>query len=247
MNSDQKDDHYQLKCMSMSLNDRSFNIQDVELIQHAEVMAATLPNEIDKFTAFDNTITIDYPAKIQDALAQYNTIRPDMLIVNEQAELTLIVNNALAECNTAFKTISFFVRKAFINNNAIRNQFGFNKIEKVRHSQTKLIPFMETLADTALKYKTNLMEAGCNESIIDSIHPLAEHLKVANIAQEKAKNERSVISQDRVNSLNTIYQLLKPIHEIAQIIYTDDQAQLSKYSLPKPKSSNNNADDIIQS
>lgn len=231
----------------MSTNDRLFKFSDAELIQHAEVTAESLPDDIDDFIAFDSTIEAGYPTKISEALAKHNAMKPDALIVNEQAELTQKVNTAIANCNTTFKTILFFVKKAYANNMAVQKQFGINEIEKVRKNQPKLVLFMETLAQTAAKYKTDLVTAGCNQAVIDQLPTQAETLRTANIAQEKSKKERSVITQERVAVMNEIYSVLKPIHDITQVIYSDDPARLAKYSLPFPKSSNNNPDDLVQS
>ena len=231
----------------MSTNDRLFNFSDAELIEHGEVTAEALPDDIVDFIAFDSTIEADYPVKISNALAKHNAIKPDMLIVNEQAELTQKVNTAIAACNTSFKTILFFAKKAFAGNNAVQKQFGINEIDKVRKNQPKLVLFMETLAETATKYKAELVAAGCNPAVIEQLPVQSEALRIANIAQEKSKKERNVTTQERVTIMNEIYGVLKPIHEIAQIIYSDDPARLAKYSLPYPKSSNNNPEDLVQS
>lgn len=231
----------------MSTNDRLFKFSDAELIQHAQVTVEALPDDIGDFIAFDSTIEAGYPAKISGSLARVNAMKPDTLIVNEQAELTQKVNTAIAACNTTFKTILFFAKKAFAGNLAVQKQFGINEIEKVRKSQPKLVLFMETLAQTAAKYKTDLVTAGCNPEVIDQLPTQAEALRTANIAQEKSKKERNVTTQERISIMNEIYMALKPIHEIAQIIYSDDLARLAKYSLPYPKSSNNNPEDLVQS
>ncbi len=117
----------------------------------------------------------------------------------------------------------------------------------MHNSQPKVILFMEGNAGTAVEHKTELVAEGCNEALIDGLMIDAQNLKKKNIKQEKFKKERVVIAQERVDRLNKVYTLVKPISEIAQIIYSDDAVQLAKYSLPKPKSSQNSADDLIES
>ncbi|WP_372645244.1 hypothetical protein [Ancylomarina sp.] len=92
-----------------------------------------------------------------------------------------------------------------------------------------------------------LVAQGCQETLIDKLFVDAQNLKAANIEHEKFKKERGVITQERVMLLNEVYKLVKPLSDMAQIIYNDDAAHLAKYSLPKPKSSQNTADDLIES
>ena len=231
----------------MSSNDRLFNFPDAELIQHAEVTMNTLPADIADFSVFDSTIQPDYQERIRQALTQCNTVKADLLVVNEQAELTQRVNNAMAACNTSFKTILFFAKKAFAGNVAVQKQFGIGRIEKIRKSQAKLVLFMETFVGVVQKYQGELTMAGCNLSVVMELPLQVDELKYANIEQEKSKKERPVITQERINYLNALYLVLKPVHEIAQVIYSDDPARLAKYSLPYPKSSNNNPEDLVQS
>ncbi len=174
-------------------------------------------------------------------------IRTDNVVIDEMTGLTQIVNTSLAECNTAFKTIRFFVKKTFANNKAVQNQFGINDLVKVRRNVPKMIVFMQDLNGMVQKHKELLLTAGCNPALIDNIAVLGEKLSQDNVKQEQFKKERGVITQERVNKLNDLYNIMKPISEIAHIIYADNNAKLAIYALPKPKSSNDNAEDILLS
>ena len=231
----------------MSLNDRLFKMPEAKLLEHAEVVARMYPTDVVNFTAFDSTFTPEYETSIKNAINAVTALKSDQVIIDEMAECTQDVLNAMATCNTDYKTVAYFVRKAFKNNKAVQNQFGFNDIEKVRQSQPRMILFMEEHAGTATDHKAELVAEGCNEVLIDKLLVDAQNLKEANIKQEKFKKERGVITQERVKLLNGVYLLVKPINDIAQIIYSDNPAQLAKYSLPKPKSSQNSADDLIES
>jgi hypothetical protein len=231
----------------MSLNDRLFKMPEAKLLEHAEVVARMYPTDVVSFTAFDSTFTIEYETTIKNAISAVTALKSDQVIIDEMAECTQHVLDAMGTCNTDYKTIAYFVRKAFKNNKAVQNQFGFNDIEKVRRSQARMVLFMEEHAGTATDHKAELVAEGCNEALIDQLLVDAQNLKEANIKQEKFKKERGVITQERVKLLNGVYLLVKPINDIAQIIYSDDAARLAKYSLPKPKSSQNSSDDLIES
>ncbi len=231
----------------MPINDRLFKIPEALLLQHAEVLAKMFPTDAADFRAFDSTIAEDYGTTIKDAIDAAIGLKSDQIIIDEMAEYTQHVLNAMSNCNLSYKTVAYFVRKAFKGDKAVQNQFGFNDIEKVRKSQPKMVLFMEQHAGTASKYKSDLLSEGCNEEVINQLLTNAEELKAANVAQEKFKKERGIITQERVKRLNHLYQLIKPLNDVAQIIYSEDQARMAKYTLPKPKSSQNTPDDLIES
>ena len=231
----------------MSRNERLFKIPEASLLEHAEVVAEMFPTDAADFMALDSTFTVEYGTTIKNAVGAVTALKSDQVIIDQMAELTQDVLDSMGTCNTDYKTVAYFVRKAFKNNEAVQNQFGFNDLAKVRDSQAKMVLFMEEHAGTAMEHKTELLAQGCNEALIDKLHVDALNLKTANIKQERFKKERGVITQERVQLLNKVYSLVKPLSDVAQIIYSDDAAHLAKYSLPKPKSSQNTSDDLIES
>ncbi|WP_075591556.1 hypothetical protein [Labilibacter marinus] len=226
---------------------RNFNVADSKLISHGGVVASALPADIEDFKAFDNKFSETYPETIQAVVDEVLGLRSDNVVIDEMTELTQVVNDSLAACNTTFKTVRFFVKKAFPTNKAIQNQFGLNDITKIRANVPKMIVFMQDLDGVVQKYKTQLEASGCNGSELDKVSALAEKLRQDNINQEQFKKERGVITQERVDKMNSLYDVLKPVSEIAHIIYSDNSAKLSIYAMPKPKSSTDSEEDILKS
>lgn len=231
----------------MSFNNRLFNIPDANLLEFAEVVAQMYPSDAAAFIAFDSTFTAEYAGTISTAVEAVKATKSDQVIIDEIAELTQNVLDTMADCNQSYKTIAYFVRKAFADNKAVQNQFGFNDIEKVRKSQPKMALFMQQHANTAVKFKQELIDEGCQEALIDQLLGKAKALQEANVKQEEFKKERGVLTQDRILLLNEVYKLVKPINDVAQIVYSDDPARLAKYSMPKPKSTQGSSDDLIES
>ncbi|WP_430818051.1 hypothetical protein, partial [Carboxylicivirga marina] len=164
---------------------------------------------------------------------------------DEMTEKTQAVYDAAAGCNSAYRTIISFAVKAFADNKAVQNQFGANDINKVRKDHTRLVVFMGDLIKVVNKYREQLISAGCSELLIDSLPQLHSQLIEVKTAQELFKKERGIITQERVEKLNNLYDLLTPISEMAQIIFADDEARLARYLMPRPKSSTNSVDDLI--
>jgi hypothetical protein len=222
-----------LKKNNMSKIDRSFNIPDAELLEHSETIVATLPSDMPSFTAFDSTITVEFIPQLQGAIADAKAYPTDDVVIDEMAEQTLLLENALNTCYDDYKTIAYFARKAFKDNTATQNQFGMNDIDKARKNQPKMVVFMESLAKTAVKYENQLIASGCKPELINGLKDKAIALHNANIAQEKFKNDRAINSQDRILMLNKVYQLLQPLHDAAVIIYKNDPVRFSIYTMPQ--------------
>lgn len=231
----------------MSKNERDYSVSDASIIEHADTVKASIADDLGDFTAFDSTIVPDYGTQIGAAIDGVFAIKSDQVIIDEQVEKTQHLNKAMGDCTSAFRTVAYFVRKAFDGNKAVQNQFGFNDIDKVRNNQSKMILFMESLAETAQHYQAELVAAGCNEAVITSLPEKATALRTANTEQEKFKKDRGLYTQERVQKLNELYRLLVPVSEIAQIIYADDPARLGRYILPKPPGSTNAPDDLVTS
>lgn len=231
----------------MKLNERLFKFPEAKLLEYAQVVATMYPKDAASFMAFDSSFTAEYGDAIMDSIMAVKALKSDQVAIDEMVELTQLVLDAMADCNQSYKTIAYFVRKAFKNNKAVQNQFGFNDIEKVRRSQPKMVLFMEQHAGTSTKYKAELIAQGCQEVTIDKLLSKAQALLAANVKQEEYKKERGVLTQDRTELLNEVYKLTKPVSDVAQIVYSEDPARLAKYDMPKPKSSQNSSNDLIES
>ena len=231
----------------MSLNNRKFNTTDGRLIEHGNSVVSFLPEDLKDFKAFDSTFGQPFVDQLKAGIDAVNQIKSDDVAVDEQTQLTDQVRESMEKCNKAFKTIAFFARKAFNGNESIQNQLGFNDIAEARSSQLKMIDFMGSLAKTATKYKDQLIEAGMNPRVIDSLPELHQELTEANNEQEMYKKERPSLTYERVERLNKVYDMLLYVSDIAKIIYADNPARLNRYKMPTPRTSTDSEDDLITS
>lgn len=219
----------------MKLN-RTFNISDAQMLEHADVIAATLPDDMPEFTAFDPTFTDEYVTRLQQTIDDAKALPTDAVLIDEMAEQTLLVEKAMDDCYEDYKLLAYFARKAFKSNQAIRNQFGMNDIDKVRKNQPKMVVFMESLSQAAARYSGQLVQSGCSQELISGLAAKAAALHDANIAQEKFKTERALQTQNRILLFNKINEMLQPLHDAAGIMYKDNPPKLKVYTMPKKAS-----------
>lgn len=226
---------------------RKSPLPDARLYEHGSKVALSLEDDLADFSAFDSTIDRGFIDTLQGDLEGVREIKKDDVMVDELTQLTDEVYRKMAACNKGYKTVAYFVRYTFDGDKSIQNEFGLNDIKEARNNQPKMLFFMDSLAKTAAKYKDELVKGGMNPDTIDALPQLGEELHEANQIQEKFKDEREELTQERVQRVNALYDPLARISDIAKIIYADDPAKLNKYLMPTPDSSTNSEDDLITS
>ncbi len=97
----------------MPINDRLFKMPEAHLLQFSGVVVSMYPIDVATFSAFDSTFTIDYGATIKNAIDVVTALKSDQVIIDQMTEHKQNVLNAMGKGNTDYKTISYFVRKAF--------------------------------------------------------------------------------------------------------------------------------------
>ncbi len=215
----------------MEIN-RKAHVSDATLIEFAGKEIDFLPKDLSKFTFFDpdlNQQKLDLLKTTYESALTYGTDKTQLGVLRG---LTENLSAEFKNCISIFKDIRYFALKKFINSPATLKELGLNSYRIARISQPDMVLFMYELANTAEKYKTQLMAAGLKESVITSIKPAAIALEKCNVTQEIGKTGRSVKTEDRVLLLNTMYDILLDFSEAAKMVFAGDPLSRSKYILP---------------
>ncbi|MBN2615998.1 MAG: hypothetical protein JXR71_09935 [Bacteroidales bacterium] len=212
---------------------RLFRIQDAVLLEHADVIAAQLHEDLSAFSAFDRTINEEFINRIQQMLEAIKSFPSDGELEGKLSEQTQRVNTALSGCYDDYKKLAHFTRKMLSSNPSIRNKFGMNEITKARQNQTKMLILMNKLVKNTNRYSVELSRLGCPKELIGGLPGKAEALLEASMAQKNSKNERRINAERRVQLLNNLFLLMKDLNNIARHIYRNDKAQMQKYLLPR--------------
>ena len=218
----------------MNLKRRLFQIPDADLIQAGEVMELKLPDDLAAFTAFDSTITANYPAEIRQLLNEVRSYKPDYLVRKDQENLGAAFDAAYEHCLDEYRTILFFVKKAYKDNPSMQKSFGVGVITKTKRMQAGFIRFMEQLCDTLTANKNDLVAVGCSQAVVDGFAGVVDALRQADNLHEGAKKDRRVTTEARTAALNSLAGKLVAIEKAAKVIFKTDEAKKQKYMLPKP-------------
>ena len=204
-------------------NKRIYNGSDAYMVEQAAISKILLTTHLSDFKKFDATLNENFIAIFDAAILAAFTVVKDSTAILPQIEQTQKVQELMKKGQNIYQDIMYFVsRKAFKKNKLVANEFGQAEYKKAKTNQANFALFLKTFYTTATKYKANLVEMGCSESLIDSIELVAISLREENTSQEVLKRNRSSLTFDRITVLNACYEKLALVYEAAQQIYRAD-------------------------
>jgi peptidoglycan hydrolase-like protein with peptidoglycan-binding domain len=144
--------------------------------------------------------------------------------------------------NDIYQDVKYFIeKKAFKNNIEVQNEFGKNDYRAVRKSQKKMILFLDEMWKACDKYKTQLIAAQFSQTNIDEILVVRDVLRNNNTNQELFKKGRPVLTNDRIEVLNTCYDNMELILEAAQRVFRNNEVKRKQYVF----NPNSNTDQVL--
>ncbi len=211
---------------------RIFSISDEVMIQDARTKHQSFIEDKADFIAFDpdfdDPFADDFETKINDAEAMPD----DETILDQLQQLTAVVKDEVDKSRDKYQDSKPFIIKAFPDNVAIQNEFGFNDYKKAVDSQAVFIKFMHKFHQVAEKYKVQLIAVNYTQPKIDEIKTRYEALRDADIEQELFIKNRPVITQERITKYNTAWKTEQIICAAGKRIYKDNYAKFQRYLLP---------------
>ena len=211
---------------------RIYHIKDGVLKEHGNTVLKLLPQDIGVFADFDTTFSQQTIDDLSSSLTMAEGEVKDETLVAGIKGNTQTVTGLMQQCHKAYNRVSYFVDKAFSDNEAVQGEFRMGELHEVSNNQLGMIDVMESIAIALNKYAATLIENGMSQDKIDAIVPLAEQLKNSNAGQEVSKDERPMGTQSRVGSLNELFRQLKQISDAAPMVFEDNEAKMKAYRLP---------------
>jgi len=218
---------------------RIYHLSDPDMIEFIKKLIGFLENDLADFTAFDSTIDINFLNALKALTAEAAAIVSDNVVIDEMADYTLVLNHKMEECIELYQTLKYFIKKAFANV-TIQNKLGMNDFAEDSKVHGKMVFFMRDLSENIGNYKTELMAVGCNEPNIDKVSVIYAELDAAHQKQESFKNDRIVITHDRIVKYNELWTETMKVVTPAKIIYKNDLARLKRYLPPTRNASKSN-------
>lgn len=166
--------------------------------------------------------------------------------VKDQKKATKALLKATKEIVPLLGDFKTQVEVDFEDNNREKDillSLGYALMPKVQRGDqealVKLLASFTTNMTVALKQE--IINAGTDADIIDTIITYTAIIKDNNVAQEKQKGTKKTITADGINQLNTIYKQTIGVAKIAARFLADDPAKAALFSFNKTKAALNAA------
>ncbi len=210
---------------------RNFKKTDEEMLQQAEVKLASFNEHKGRFTElFPNLadpFADDWALTIVNARAQL----PDYASVAVQSGETSLLQALMDQGRTLYQSVLLYAQIAFPKNAALLKLLGQPQYNAARDSQLKLPGLMRAAYSVASKpeNKAGLLASGMKETDIELLDTLAQRILDQNLAQEKARKNRSVDSGQRIQAMNAVYEKMSLVCQCSKLVFQDNAVLYSLF------------------
>lgn len=218
--------------MSEKLNRLYGGISDDAMLTGAETMLDLFNVDKDLFNDLDADFNDAFSADFLEKIDTARDFPTDETVVDGITELTAEVNTQWNLCKAKFQDSKYFIEKAFPNNVARQNKYGFDDYAKMSTDQKKVQGFMDQFHDQAEADHVALIAAGYPQLKIDAIDTLKEAFRTADRAQEAGIKDRGLQTQTRIGLLNEVWKMIQRVNRASKNVFAGNYAKLQQYLLP---------------
>lgn len=205
---------------------RGYLFPDAVLKQKADEFINLLDRDIVEFT--DRGYFPAKKAELTDARNAVEDFPSDEQLEAIKIDLTNQKETARRALEKSMRTILNMAENTFGFGSAKHKEFGASDI--TRQPDAEIVRNARIMSAAADKYLRELENEGLTEDKIATLIAQRETLDLEIDAQAKGISDRDVATEDRIEVLNTLYQLLMKYAGIGQdIFYETDEAKYNDY------------------
>lgn len=210
-----------------------FNKTDEEVLQQSDLQLTSFQENKAAFVARFPQLADPFDYDWAECTATARALPPDYVAVAEQAAQTTALENRMEQGRTLFQTIMLYTQLAFPDNPAILRLFGQPQYDSARNKQLKLPILLRTLHAQVLKpeYQGALIAKGLKSEDIDLLETLAADIVSQDVAQQKAKKDRSLSASQRINAMNAVWGKMTLVCQCAKLVFQNDAAKYNLFLL----------------
>ena len=212
---------------------RNFKKTDEEMLQQADVKLASFIEHKGRFTALFPNLADPFADDWAITITNARALMPDYASVAAQSGETSALQALMDQGRTLYQSLLLYAQIAFPKNAALLKLLGQPQYNTARDSQLKLPGLMRSAYSVAAKpeYKEALVASGMKETDIELLDTLAQRILDQNLAQEKAKKNRSVDSGQRIQAMNAVYEKMSLVCQCAKLVFQDNAVLYNLYLL----------------
>ncbi len=212
---------------------RNFKKTDEEMLQQADVKLASFIEHKGSFTELFPNLADPFADDWAVTITNASAMLPDYASVARQSGETATLQTLMDQGRTLFQSLLLYTQIAFPKNAALLKLIGQSQYKAAHVNQLKLPALMRSAYAVAGKpeYKAGLVASGMKETDIELLDTLAQRILDQNLAQEKAKVNRSVDSGQRIQAMNAVYEKMSLVCQCAKLVFQDNAVLYSLFLL----------------
>ncbi len=212
---------------------RKYNKSDDLMLEQAQIFHDLLTLDLADFSAEFTSFTAGFVTGFQSAIDAALAIPLSEFELGQLESYTEDVENAMEACRVQYQRLLRYVRIIYPNSPGKVAVFDPDGYEAIRKSQTRMYPFMTNAYSfaNAAPYKALLIAEGFVQTEIDKLETLAEALYDANKTQELYRKELLSKTEERVEALNEVWEIMVKISNASKQVYEESYAKQQQYLL----------------
>jgi len=213
---------------------REYGIEDLDMLTKAQAIHNLFVNDKSIFISYITTFEDPYAVNFQTAINTADDIPSDREIVEDIGIMTEQMNDMMEDCRNLLQELYMYVKICFPDSPARMKKFGQGEdYSKAYQSYTKMRELMDKAYRSANspEYKSQLIDKGYTQAKINNLQTKTNELDTLIGNYEEAKSDRLIITEDRIKSMNIVWNYMKTISDSSKIIFRDSPAKIQQYML----------------
>lgn len=204
-----------------------------EVITKAQSIQPHFAADLTQFTTYDpwfnSAVNTELVSDIQIGLRDFS----QSSLVTKIKRVTDLLDLKLAAARHCYQKLNYYVDNAFNDVVLTHETFGYKDFEVARTSVKKMIPLLnQALAAIAEDdHQSRLLAAHMPDGLPLELANIVAELAAAYGVLKILKKQHWLVSHERIELFNSLWDTLSKICDDAKIIFANDPARLTIYDL----------------
>jgi hypothetical protein len=218
---------------------RRFSGSFDDVLTKAQSMQPQFASDLPQFSAFNPWFTDAVNYQLQSEITSGLSDFSESGHTAEIETQTGIIAQLLADSGKKYQKLMYYVETSLGDSKAISDTFGHSRYEKARQSEKEMISLINQAVSAANQsdYMYKLITSGMPSNLTNELSGYANDLAIADGKQEMLKKQQLLITSQRIDLFNSIWDKLSRISSAAKILFSEDPARLAIYQLYDSSSS----------
>lgn len=211
---------------------RKYRITDSEMFQDADTLLSLFKKDEEIFRNFNPAVfTPTFTTEYADAVNAAMIAEVDNYIIDVQAEKREKLQQFKEKLRSFFRLMRFLLQNAFPDNNVIREQFGIHHSAKALNSYEDTVSALSLCQKAMEDYSNELTAAGMPQAMPVNLAALKNEFELLHSDYVTYKEKRRLLTFQRIELYNRVWDNMILIHKAAQIIFYDNYAKQKIFSV----------------